>query len=154
MLKNMPLCQHMAQVLYDHVTREGYHNLKPEPFYDTDFLFKLGPVLLFFSFWLEYLISGQKSYHDFREMGPLCTRCENVFDRSVETATVFPRINLICHNFLNVLLSVMLFKACFCDAGGSQENWQEIPSSTGNMSVFNSGEIPRADLENSERGGT
>ena len=80
MLKNMPLCQHMAQVLYDHVTREGYHNLKPEPFYDTDFLFKLGPVLLFFSFWLEYLISGQKSYHDFWEMGPLCTRCENVFD--------------------------------------------------------------------------
>ena len=37
----------------------------------------------------------------------------------------------------------MLFKACFCDAGGSQENWQEIPSSTGNMSDFNSGEIPR-----------
>ena len=48
----------------------------------------------------------------------------------------------------------MLFKACFCDAGGSQENWQEIPNPTGNMSVFNSGEIPRADLENSERGGT
>ena len=44
-------------------------------FYDTD-CFKLGPVLLFFSFWLEYSISGPKSYPDFRETGRLGPRCK------------------------------------------------------------------------------
>ena len=31
---------------------------------------KPGPVLLFFIFWFEYLISGPKSYRDVRETGP------------------------------------------------------------------------------------
>ena len=31
---------------------------------------KPGPALLFFTFRFEYLISGPKSYRDFRETGP------------------------------------------------------------------------------------
>ena len=29
-----------------------------------------GPALLFYIFWFEYLVSGPKSYRDFRETGP------------------------------------------------------------------------------------
>ena len=31
---------------------------------------QLDPALLFFTFWFEYIISGQKSYRAFRETGP------------------------------------------------------------------------------------
>ena len=48
----------------------------------------------------------------------------------------------------------MLFKACFCDAGGSQENWQQIPSLLEICLILIRVKSPGADPENSERGGT
>ena len=67
-----------------------------------------GPVLLFFIFRFEYLISGPKSYRDFRETGPWPLKFIPVFRLGIgrNYVIIYNKIKLLTKRFLACVASV------------------------------------------------